>query len=247
MIVRFPSERAQERLRHREGRETDASTMGVHRERDTTPFVPDGEEPVSLAPVTPLYPRQTSRPRRAESSPRDASTGAESFRVVEMSDSQSDQAREFTRRLLAKKDYSRAELDDLLQRAEVSAESAHAELDRCEQAGEVDDNRLAAWIVRTSHERKGRGRSAVENELYRRRIPADIVEQVMKTIDDDAEHERAKVLVERRLASLGACDDESVRRRLSGFLARRGYTSSVVRSVINEVLAARTRMGVRFH
>jgi regulatory protein len=134
---------------------------------------------------------------------------------------------------------SRWELQQVLQRREVDERIAEAELDRLERVGLLDDAALAVTLVYTQHTRKGLGRTAIAHELRRRHIDQDIIEDALSEIEDDDERERALELAHKRAGQLRGLDDETARRRLSGFLSRKGYSNEIVRSAVDSALGNR--------
>ncbi|WP_460632273.1 regulatory protein RecX [Leifsonia lichenia] len=148
---------------------------------------------------------------------------------------------------LARRGMSRWELEQVLAKREIEPTVAQAELDRLESVGLLDDAALAVTLVYTQHNRKGLGRSAIAQELHRRHIAPELVEEALAEIADDDELERATELAMKRVGQLSTYDDETAKRRLHGFLARKGYSSSVVRQAMDAALATRgRRSGVRF-
>jgi regulatory protein len=134
---------------------------------------------------------------------------------------------------------SRWELEQVLRKRGVDDDQAAAELDRLESVGLLDDAALALTLVFTLHTRRGLGRRAIAHELAGRHIDPDIVMDALSEIEDDDERERALELAVKRLGQLSAYDDETIERRLSGFLARKGYGSGLVRDVVSAAMRAR--------
>ena len=152
-----------------------------------------------------------------------------------------------TIRQLARRGMSRWELEQLLTKREIAPEVFGPELDRLEAMGVIDDASLAATLAFTQHSRKGLGRSAIELDLKRRHIAPELIEEALADIADEDELERATELAIKRIGQLSSYDDETARRRLHGFLARKGYDSSVVRQAMDAAFATRGRRGgVRF-
>jgi regulatory protein len=152
-----------------------------------------------------------------------------------------------TIRQLARRGMSRWELEQLLIKREIVPEVFAPELDRLEAMGVIDDASLAATLAFTQHSRKGLGRSAIELDLKRRHIAPELIEEALADIADEDELERATELAVKRIGQLSSYDDETTRRRLHGFLARKGYGSSVVRQAMDAAFATRGRRGgVRF-
>ncbi|WP_369962900.1 regulatory protein RecX [Leifsonia sp. EB34] len=182
----------------------------------------------------------------------DAVDAAGSAEVATGSDADDEETERLTRkasgltiRQLARRGMSRWELEQLLTKREIAPEVYGPELDRLEAMGVIDDASLAATLAFTQHSRKGLGRSAIELDLKRRHIAPELIEEALADIADELE--RATELAVKRIGQLSSYDDETARRRLHGFLARKGYDSSVVRQALDAAFATRGRRGgVRF-
>ena len=146
---------------------------------------------------------------------------------------------------LTRRGMSRWELEKTLLSRELDGEVVEAELDRLERVGLLDDAALAETFVRTQHDRKGLGRGAITAELRRRHIDQEHIDAALEQVDDDDEQSRATELAVKRAGQLSSYDLETAKRRLHGFLSRKGYSSSVVRAAIDEALSPRST-GVRF-
>jgi len=152
-------------------------------------------------------------------------------------------------RQLARRGMSRWELEQLLTKREIDPEVFGPELDRLEKLGVIDDASLAATLAFTQHSRKGLGRTVIEQDLKRRHIDPELIEAALEDIGEDDELERATELAVKRIGQLSSYDDETARRRLHGFLARKGYTSDIVRQAMDAAFAGRRSRGgsgVRF-
>lgn len=142
---------------------------------------------------------------------------------------------------LARRGMSRWELEQVLAKREVDDETAAAELDRLESLGLVDDAALAVSVVYAMHARKGAGRAAIEQELRRRHLDDDVITDAMAELDGDDEKERATELAVARARQLTGYDYEVASRRLSGFLARKGYDGETVRAAVRTALESHPR------
>lgn len=182
--------------------------------------------------------------------------GGESARPAEAAIDEDEETARQTRktsglaiRQLARRGMSRWELEQVLIRREIPPEVYGPELDRLETLGVIDDASLATTLAFTQHSRKGLGRSAIEQELKRRHIDAGLIELALADIGQDDELERAIELAVKRIGQLESYDDETARRRLHAFLARKGYASDVVRQAMEAAFAGRRSRGgsgVRF-
>jgi regulatory protein len=150
---------------------------------------------------------------------------------------------------LTRRGMSRWELEKTLFARDLDEQVVAEELERLESVGLIDDAALAETFVRTQHERRGLGRSALTAELRRRHISQDDIELALEQVDDDDEQSRATELALKRAPQLHSFDLETAKRRLTGFLMRKGYASSIVRAAVDEALADRASSrsgGVRF-
>ena len=97
---------------------------------------------------------------------------------------------------LTRRGMSRWELGEVLLSRDLDVCIVEAELDRLEGVGLIDDAALAETIVRTQHERKGLGRSALVAELRRRRIDQEAIDEALEQLEDGDEEHRAIALAE---------------------------------------------------
>lgn len=146
---------------------------------------------------------------------------------------------------LARRGMSRWELEQTLVSREIDADEIELELDRLASVGLIDDAALAETLVRTRHERKGLGRSALSAELRRRHIDQEVIDVALEQIDGDDERTRARELAERRAPQLRSLDQQTAERRLNAFLMRKGYASDIVRDAVAHALP-KGGGGVRF-
>ncbi|WP_418153837.1 recombination regulator RecX [Actinoalloteichus caeruleus] len=147
------------------------------------------------------------------------------------------QARELCLRLLTSRPHSKAELRSRLLRRAVPEEVADAVLDRFDEVGLVDDAAFAEAWVHSRHTQRGLGRRALLSELRRKGVNPEVAEEALVTVDGEAEEERARQLVRRKMRSTGGVDVQARVRRLVGMLARKGYSQGLAFRVVREELA----------
>lgn len=139
-----------------------------------------------------------------------------------------DSARSMALRALGRRAASRQELDRALERRDVEPEVRDAVLERLADEGLVDDAQLAQDYAERLRERKHLGERGVAAELRKRGLDADLLERS----DDEAELQRAIDAASERRRRMGSLDDATAERRLAGFLQRRGFGGSAVRTAI---------------
>jgi regulatory protein len=155
-------------------------------------------------------------------------------------------ARHVSLTALGRRGMSRRELERHLRDREFAEDEITDELERLERDGYVDDVALAQNLVGTLQERKGLGRSAIAAELTRRLLAPAAIEYALELIDTSDELSRAREIAAKRARQLGGLERDVAVRRLSAYLARRGYGGSTVRAVVDQVIPRETRRGVAF-
>ncbi|WP_094742694.1 regulatory protein RecX [Rathayibacter sp. VKM Ac-2630] len=137
---------------------------------------------------------------------------------------------------LARKSLSVAEVEARLYTEGVAEKDALEILDRFARFGYLDDHRMAEQLVTQLRERKKLGRSSIMQELRARKLDADAIATALDELDGDDEYRTAVELARKRLPSLRSLSDEVAERRLTGFLARRGYSGALVQRVVRETV-----------
>lgn len=133
---------------------------------------------------------------------------------------------------------SRRELEDALAAKDVPAEIATAVLDRFQAVGLVDDVAFADAWVQSRQVSRGLSRRALGHELRRKGIDDEIIAESLERVDTESEMQTARRLVERKLRATRELPTEVRFRRLTGLLARKGYSGGVSVRVVREALAA---------
>jgi regulatory protein len=148
-------------------------------------------------------------------------------------------AREAALRLLARKELPKRELGKRLTSSGVSEKVVASTVAWLEELGYLDDQRYAAAYA-AEKLKAGWGRQRVVSELVRRGVERElltvdawgelleqrgIVEDLQQVID----------LVKRRFGGQIEADPAAAKRRISGFLARRGHDWQTIGSVLRAV------------
>ncbi len=131
---------------------------------------------------------------------------------------------------------SRMELAKKMADKGVPSEVTEVVLDRLADVGLVDDRAYAELFVRSKTRGKKLARRSLRMELVKRGIDPEIISEALTPVTDDLEIEMANELVEKKLRSLSSVESHVAKRRLSGLLARKGYSSSVIMRVLSQHL-----------
>ena len=122
------------------------------------------------------------------------------------------------------------EMRRYLQKKGVDEETIDEVLQRLSKAGFVDDVEFAHFWVENRKRHRPRGPWALRDELRRKGVSNDVIEQVLE--DKDLEEEKGAMRVaEKKLRRLLGLDERTFRRRMWGYLKRRGFSYNICRQV----------------
>lgn len=147
-------------------------------------------------------------------------------------------AKEIVIRKLSERAHSRSDLAQALAKKQVPEGVVEATLAKFEVAGLIDDEDFArAWVQARSRS-KGLSSRALANELRRKGVDDDIAKEVLDELDPEQERASAHRLVQTKLRAMSRFDETTKIRRLTGMLARKGYSSQVAFEVVRHELGA---------
>ncbi len=166
----------------------------------------------------------------------DGSVVADETEIVSDTDTDAENvARTIVLRKLTGQARTRHELDQALQKKNVPDGVAASVLDRLEEIGLVDDGAFAQDWVESRQRRRHLSRSALRRELQLKGVDRDQVDAALATVDTDAELAAARALVAKKQGATRGLDPLVRQRRLSGALARRGFGSGIIATVLGEL------------
>lgn len=139
---------------------------------------------------------------------------------------------------LARSSKSTQQLRDILEKREIDSEIAESVLQRFTEVGLIDDLQFAQTFVSSRRKFLGKSASVIRRELQQKGISTEISLQVLAEITQEDELNLACQLAERRIAQLARFEPEVRRRRLMGFLLRKGFSSSVVSQAVRQAEAS---------
>ena len=132
---------------------------------------------------------------------------------------------------------SRKELHDKMLSKGVPEHIAIAVLDRLVEVGLVDDVAYAHMLVRSKTNSRSLAKRALRVELTKKGIDPEIQNVVLLDVSDDDEFRMATELVAKKIRNMGGLTADARWRRLTGLLARKGYTTGTTIRVVKEALA----------
>lgn len=154
-------------------------------------------------------------------------------------------------RLLARRARSSGELRDDLLALDHSADEVSIVIDEFVESHYLDDIGLARVQSEKLRDSKGASRGQIKRKLRERKLPDDVIEEIIGALDTGEEFELLREAAQKRAKSLNGLDRETAKRRLLGFLARRGWSGEPAMRAVNEALDGTGRPvsgrgGVRF-
>jgi regulatory protein len=126
--------------------------------------------------------------------------------------------------MLARREYSRAELAARLAAGGGNRDEIDPVLDELERAGYLSDARFASAVVRQKS--GGYAKRAIAHALREKGVAAPAAQQALATLDGEDEFAQAYALWLRRFGKAPA--DEREKARQVRFLVSRGYATGVV-------------------
>ena len=144
-------------------------------------------------------------------------------------------ARQIALRTLAARGRSVAEVKQKLRDRGIDESVVEEEVSRLITEGLLNDFDLAEQLVWSLQEHKKLGPVAIRQALIKRKIPSAIIDRVIPHASD-IEPDVIEQLARDRMRSMSGLEPEVQKRRLVGFLARRGYTGSEVYRAVDRAV-----------
>ena len=133
--------------------------------------------------------------------------------------------------LLSRRDHSVKELRDKLLRT-VDESSADKAIDKFLEMGYLDDKKFAKAFAAHLYENKNYSDNHVRQELYKRGISRDIVNDIVDNAEVDSVQSIINIIEKKYYAKLNA---ENGREKVIAALMRKGFSYSDIKSALSEI------------
>ena len=144
-------------------------------------------------------------------------------------------APETSRPSLKPKTYTKSEIEQRLQREGFSIEAIETSIAELIRSGHIRDRKFAEnWIARRQKSNP-RGKTLLKRELVDKGIDRETAERVVAAVETGDEAKVALQIAQKRVKQYSRLPMHVAKRRLHGFLARRGFGSEVVRQVLEQI------------
>ena len=148
------------------------------------------------------------------------------------------QAKNFAIRLLQEKEiYTKPELLEVLSREGFSREGINTSIEDLEKAGFIKDKTFAQNWIRRREKSNPRGKEMLKLELVDKGVALSTINQVLSNIDPNRELDTALQLAEKQVKRYKSLEPHVAKRRLHGFLVRRGFSYNTVGQVMQKILS----------
>ena len=141
---------------------------------------------------------------------------------------------------LARRGRSESELRRWLKEREFPPDEIDDAVRRLQAAGLLDDAKYALAFARSRIVGRKLSRRRAQAELTRRGVSREVADAAIAAVlEDEGVDEAAAIeaVAAKKLRGLAKLDAQTQARRLTAFLARRGYDGDAVRAVVRRVLA----------
>lgn len=109
-------------------------------------------------------------------------------------------------------------------------------MDRLTELGYIDDKKFTQWWIEQRNTFRPKGIALLVRELYQKGINRDLIEEVLGQ-SKGSEKEIAKVLVDKKLKLIKHLSKLEIKKKLYGFLGRRGFSSETISRVVDDALS----------
>ncbi len=141
-------------------------------------------------------------------------------------------------RLLTYRERSRKELEERLAGKKYSPEAVAATIEKLERLELIDDEKFARLWANSRADFKPRAAWLIGRELREKGIDPETIGRVLEEVmPPERERKAARELAERRARGYRGQPPEAARRKLFGYLVRRGFSSEIIRECLEDLIS----------
>lgn len=111
-------------------------------------------------------------------------------------------------------------------------------IERLERAGLLDDEAFARYWVENRERFSPRSARALRHELRQKGVPDQAIDAAISEIDEESAAYKA---AQAKLSRYANADEKTFRKRLGGYLSRRGFSYGIVRETLDRLWEEITR------
>lgn len=146
------------------------------------------------------------------------------------------EARAYALKLLSYRSRSRKEMLERLKRKGFAKVQINSTITFLEDTGLINDETLASTLFSHSVERKSLGKQGINLLLAKRGINRELIDKTLAAHTEEMEKKAALEFVGKKMNTLKNYPEDVVKRRLWGMLRRRGFSTDVIKRVIDAIM-----------
>lgn len=127
------------------------------------------------------------------------------------------------------------ELKKHLQRQQWRSVMIDQIVNELQEVGYLDDRAFAVEWVKQRGKQKGLGPQRLRQELVNKGVAESLIEEALHQWDEEEERQRAMEIAKRRYLRIEQEPWPKIERRLGSYLARRGYSMTVIYDVLGQL------------
>ena len=138
-------------------------------------------------------------------------------------------------KLLSHRAYSERNLREKLRDKGFQSTAIHQALSICKEKEFIDDRKFARYFIEQRLEIRPRAGHVLVRELLQRGVPPAIAKEIVaECVTAEAETESAQTLALKKWAQCARLGPDICFRRVSSYLARRGYNWETIREAVEK-------------
>lgn len=143
--------------------------------------------------------------------------------------------RNYCLRLLKYRPRSQKEIEERLKRKKCPQDLIEEVVGEFIDAGLINDREFAKFWFNWRTEINPKSKNLIRLELRRKGIAEDLIEEELRGISSEDEFLKAKELAQKKYQKLKGLESIKIKRRLYGYLQRRGFAPDIIFEVVSEI------------
>ena len=140
--------------------------------------------------------------------------------------------KEIALRLITNRPRSKKEVRDRMREKGIEESTRERVVERFEELDLLDDEAFARYWIDQRARFKPRGKPLLRQELRQKGVDQQIVNDLLEETDDSA---AAMEAAEKKVRSLRRYPEDQFKKKLTGFLQRRGFSYQEIREVVDKL------------
>ncbi len=145
-------------------------------------------------------------------------------------------AKNYALNILRENIYSKTQMTQQLEREGFKEQTVETIIAELIQSGHIRDRQYAEKWIQRRQKSNPKGRTVLKQELIEKGVDPETADQVLAEVKTEDEARLALRIAQKRAKQYKRLPIHVAKRRLHGFLARRGFESETILQVIEKVL-----------